>query len=117
VAKLSRVHQSEVPKSSRGGVGRAESEAMGELRQTMRDLSGSSEEWAKYELEGSEKETTIRQRLMQAASREELRISTRFDRDNQTFYFQVVGPREAAAEEGSSPSRKERRGSKQAPGD
>jgi hypothetical protein len=119
VAKLSRVHESEVPKSSRGGVGRAESPAMGELRQAMRDLSGSSEEWAKYELEDGEKEATIRQRLMQAAQREEVRVSTRFDRDNQTFYFQVLGPKEAreAAEEGSSSSRKGRRGSKQTPGD
>jgi hypothetical protein len=116
LAKLSRVHESEVPKSSRGGVGRAESPAMGELRQAMRDLSGSSEEWAKYELEGSEKEATIRQRLMQAAQREELRISTRLDRDNQTFYFQVLGPREAVVEEGSSP-RRGRRSSKQVPAD
>jgi hypothetical protein len=112
LAKLSRVHESEVPKSSRGGVGRAESPAMGELRELMKDLSGSSEEWAKYELEGSEKEATIRQRLMQAASREELKIATRFDRDNQTFYFQVVGPK-VAAEEDTSSTRKGRRGSKQ----
>jgi hypothetical protein len=116
LAKLSRVHQSEVPQSSRGGVGRAESEAMGELRQAMRDLSGSSEEWAKYELEGQEKEATIRQRLMQAASREELKIATRFDRDSQTFYFQVVSPK-VAAEDDTSPSRKGRRGSKQTPAD
>src|SRR3954452_25395145 len=101
MAKLSRVQASEVPQSGRGGVGRSESQAMGELRQEMRDLTGSPNEWGKYELEGDEKEATIRQRLMQAATKEEVRISTRFDRDNQTFYFQVVGPRESAAEIGA----------------
>jgi hypothetical protein len=49
VAKLSRVNESEVPQSSRGGAGRAESPAMGELRQEMRDLTGSSSQWGKYE--------------------------------------------------------------------
>jgi hypothetical protein len=41
---------------------------------------------------------------MQAATKEEVKIKTRFDRDNQTFYFQVVGPREeSAGEEGPQP--------------
>jgi hypothetical protein len=93
-------------------VGRAESPAMGELRQEMRDLTGTSGEWGRYELEGEEKEATIRQRLMQAASKEEVRISTRFDRDNQTFYFKVVGSREAAGEEGAETG--SRRGRKKA---
>jgi hypothetical protein len=111
VARLSRVREEDVPKSNRGGVGRAESPEMGQLRQEMRDLTGSSE-WAKYELEGPDKEATIRQRLMQAAQKEEVRISTRFDRDNQTFYFKVLGPREPteAAGEGTS----SRRGRKKA---
>ena len=111
MARLSRVHQSEVPQSSRGGVGRAESPAMGELRQEMRDLTGSSE-WARYELEGEEKEATIRQRLMQAASKEEVKISTRFDRDNQTFYFKVVGRREETGPDGAEAA--PRRGRKKA---
>jgi hypothetical protein len=112
VARLSRVREEEVPQSNRGGVGRAESSAMGELRQEMRDLTGSSGEWGKYELEGEEKEATIRQRLMQAASKEEVRISTRFDRDNQAFYFTVLGPREAQAEEETATS--SRRGRRKA---
>jgi hypothetical protein len=100
VARLSRVREEDVPKSSRGGVGRAESPAMGELRQEMRDLTGGSE-WGKYELEGEEKEATIRQRLMQAATKEEVRIATRFDRDNQTFYFKVLGSREESGTAGA----------------
>jgi hypothetical protein len=106
VARLSRVHESAVPQSSRGGVGRAESPAMGELRQEIRDLTGSTDQWGKYELEGDEKEATIRQRLMQAASKEEVRLQTRFDKDNQTFYFKVVGAREAAGENGAETSPK-----------